>query len=69
MVLNEKLQQDDGAEKSNPKAYISLVGSLIYLINTRTNIGHSITLISKFMNEPSKLHFGAAKGILCYVRI
>lgn len=45
MALNEKLQQDDGAEKSNPKAYISLVGSLIYLINARSDIVHSITLI------------------------
>lgn len=68
MALNEKLQLDDGAEKSDPKIYRSLVGSLIYLTNTRPDIVHSVSLVSRFMNEPSKLHFAAAKRILRYLR-
>jgi len=38
MALNEKLQLNDGAEKADLKVYISLVGSLIYLTNTRPDI-------------------------------
>ncbi|RHN42089.1 putative RNA-directed DNA polymerase [Medicago truncatula] len=68
MALNEKLQLNDGSEKADPKAYRSLVGSLIYLTNTRPDIVHSVSLVSRFMNEPSKLHFAAAKRILRYLQ-
>jgi hypothetical protein len=49
------LQQNDAAEKANAKANRSLVGSFIYLTNTRLDIVHSVNLISRFMNQPSKL--------------
>ncbi|CAL1407137.1 unnamed protein product [Linum trigynum] len=68
MALNEKLQRNDGAEKVDGKLYRSLVGSLIYLTHTRPDICHSVSLISRFMNEPSKLHFAAAKRILRYLQ-
>ncbi|XP_057432030.1 secreted RxLR effector protein 161-like [Lotus japonicus] len=68
MALNEKLQVYDGAEKSDPKIYRSLGCSLIYLTNTRPDIVHSVSLVSIFMNEPSKLHFAAVKRILRYLR-
>ena len=68
MALNEKLQLNDGAEKADPKVYRSLVGSLIYLTNTRPDIVHSVSLVSRFMNEPSKLHFAATKRILRYLQ-
>lgn len=68
IALNEKLKQDDGAEKSDPSVYISLVGSLIYLTNTRLDILYSVSLIFRFMNKPSKLHFAAAKKILYYLQ-
>ncbi|CAL1375783.1 unnamed protein product [Linum trigynum] len=68
MTLNEKLQRNDGAENVDGKLYRSLVGSLIYLTHTRPDICHSVSLISRFMNEPSKLHFAAAKRILRYLQ-
>jgi len=68
MALNEKFQLNDGAEKADLKVYGSLVGSLIYLTNTRPYIVHSVSLVSRFMNEPSKLHFVAAKRILRYLQ-
>ena len=61
MSSNEKLQQEDAAEKADAKTYLSLVGSLIYLTNTRPDIVHSVSLISRLMNQPSKLHYAAAK--------
>ena len=68
MAFNEKLHLDDGAEKVDARNYRSLVGSLIYLTNTRPNIVQPINLISRFMNEPSKTHLKAAKRILCYLK-
>lgn len=41
MALNEKLKQEDGAEKLDPNLYRSLVGSLIYLTNTRPDMCES----------------------------
>jgi hypothetical protein len=60
---NEKLHQDDGAAKIDAKYFRSLVGSLIYLTNSRPNILFSISIISRFMENPSSLHLAAAKRI------
>ncbi|KAL0403633.1 UNVERIFIED_CONTAM: Retrovirus-related Pol polyprotein from transposon TNT 1-94 [Sesamum radiatum] len=68
LAVNEKLQLNDGASKVDPKIYRSLVGLLIYLTNTRPDIVYPVNLISRFMNEPSKLHFVAAKRILRYLQ-
>ncbi|KAG6521833.1 hypothetical protein ZIOFF_018966 [Zingiber officinale] len=66
--LQRKPQLDDGAAKVDAKIYRSLVGSLIYLTNTRPDIVYSVSLISRFMHEPSKLHYAAAKRILRYLQ-
>lgn len=68
MALNEKLQKNDGAKKANETLYRSLVGSLMYLTNTRPDIVHSVNMISRFMNDPSQNHFSAAKRILRYLQ-
>lgn len=57
---------NDRAEKTNLKNYRSLVGSLIYLTNTRSNIVYTVNFIFRFMHEPSKNHYIAAKRILHY---
>ena len=49
LAANEKLQSEDGAPKVDGKMYRSLVGSLIYLTNTRPDIVYPVNLISRFM--------------------
>lgn len=44
--------------------YRGLVGSLIYLLNTRSDTFHAIILVSRFMNEPSKTSMKQQKGFL-----
>ena len=41
---------------------------MIYLTNTRPDVVHSVSLISRFMVQPSKLHYVVAKRILRYLR-
>ena len=38
MAMNKKLSKDDGQNKVDATVYRSLVGSLIYLTNSRPNI-------------------------------
>ena len=68
MAVNEKLSKNDGMEKIDGAIYRSLVGSLIYLTHTRPDIVHAVSIVSRFMNEPSKSHFAAAKRILRYIK-
>uniref|UniRef100_A0A803M610 Reverse transcriptase Ty1/copia-type domain-containing protein n=1 Tax=Chenopodium quinoa TaxID=63459 RepID=A0A803M610_CHEQI len=64
MATNEKLSKNDGKDKVDASLYRSLVGSLIYLTNTRPDIAHVVSIISRFMSEPRKTHLAAAKRIL-----
>ncbi|XP_057535385.1 uncharacterized mitochondrial protein AtMg00810-like [Amaranthus tricolor] len=68
MATNEKLSKNDGKEKVDASLYRSLVGSLIYLTNTRPDIFHTVSIISRFISEPSKAHLAAAKRILKYIK-
>jgi hypothetical protein len=67
--INEKLQHDNGVEKADSKSFKILVSSLTYLTNTRLYKVYSVSLISRFIKELTKLHFVAAKKILCYFQI
>ena len=68
MAMNKKLSKDDGQNKVDATVYRSLVGSLIYLTNSRLDIVHAVSIVSRFMSNPSKAHFAAAKRILRYVK-
>ncbi|XP_047320527.1 uncharacterized mitochondrial protein AtMg00810-like [Impatiens glandulifera] len=67
MALNKKFQVNCDGEKADTTSYRKLIGSLIYL-NTRPDITHSVSLLSRFLNEPSQIHFAAAKRILRYLK-
>ncbi|KMT04001.1 hypothetical protein BVRB_8g187060 [Beta vulgaris subsp. vulgaris] len=56
MALNEKLSKNDGKEKVDASIYRSLVGSLIYLIHTRPDIAHTVSVVSRFMILYDTLH-------------
>ncbi|KAG8502572.1 hypothetical protein CXB51_001119 [Gossypium anomalum] len=49
---------------ADEKFYRSLVGSLIYLTNTRPDIVQPVSVLSRFMSKPSKIHYAAAKRVL-----
>eukprot|EP00257_Ricinus_communis_P019919 XP_015579038.1 uncharacterized protein LOC107261802 [Ricinus communis] len=64
----EILRKVDGAEKVDEKLYRSLIGWLMYLIVTRSDIAHAVSLLSRYLHCASEIHFQAAKRILRYVK-
>ncbi|RVW60251.1 Retrovirus-related Pol polyprotein from transposon TNT 1-94 [Vitis vinifera] len=63
-----KLNKDHGGKKVDNIIYKQIVGSLMYLTATRPDIMHSVSLISRYMENPTELHFLAAKRICHYLQ-
>ena len=63
-----KLSKQDYSINVDPTLYKSLVGSLMYLIATRPDTMHAVSLISRFMETPKDSHWQAGKRILRYVK-
>ncbi|KAM1485555.1 hypothetical protein TB1_036396 [Malus domestica] len=68
LIANEKLKKEDGSEPADASLYKSIVGSLLYLTATRLDLMFSASLLSRFMQNPSKIHMGTAKRVLRYVQ-
>lgn len=68
LVANNKMKKLDGAEKADATKYRSLIGSLLYLTSTRPDIMFCASMLSRYMEEPSQIHYGAAKRVLRYVQ-
>lgn len=48
--------------------YRQLIGSLMYLaVDTREDISFAVSALSQFLDNPSELHWKAAKRVLRYV--
>uniref|UniRef100_A0A803LHG8 Reverse transcriptase Ty1/copia-type domain-containing protein n=1 Tax=Chenopodium quinoa TaxID=63459 RepID=A0A803LHG8_CHEQI len=65
-ATNEKLSKYYGKENVDALLYRSMVISLIYLTNTRPDIVHAVSIVSRFMSEPSKTNLATVKRILRY---
>ncbi|KAH7852964.1 hypothetical protein Vadar_031538 [Vaccinium darrowii] len=48
--------------------YASLVGSLMYaMVCTRPDLAQAVSMVSRYMHDPGKVHWQAAKWILRYI--
>ncbi|XP_018504976.2 uncharacterized mitochondrial protein AtMg00810-like [Pyrus x bretschneideri] len=68
LIANEKLKKEDGSEFADASLNKCIVGSLLYLSATRPDIMFSASLLSRFMQNPSKIHMGTSKRVLRYVQ-
>lgn len=53
MNMNTKLQLEDGTKKANARSFKSLVRVLIYLAHTWLDISFLVSVVSRFMSNPS----------------
>ncbi|KAJ0599631.1 putative RNA-directed DNA polymerase [Helianthus annuus] len=68
MEYGLKLSKDDPEDFVDEGVYRSLVGSPMYLTNTRPDIMFAVSKVSRFMEHPKKSHWEAAKRILKYIK-
>jgi hypothetical protein len=66
--LKKLNESDSGSDLVNPTMYRQLIGSLMYLIQTRPDICFAVNALSQFMSKPRHRHWVAAKHVVRYLR-
>jgi hypothetical protein len=67
--MNEDIGKvkDPDSDRVDPSLYRQLIGSLMYLVNSRPYIFFSMNTLSQFPVEPRHEHWIAAKHVLRYI--
>ena len=67
MITNLKRLRSSESSPVDPSKYRQLIGSLMYLVNTRPNICFAGNVLSQFQVEPKHDHWIKIKHILKYL--
>jgi hypothetical protein len=67
MTTNLKMLGASNSDLVDPTMYRQLIGSLMYLVNTRLDICFAVNTLSQFMVEPRQMHWVATKHVLKYL--
>lgn len=68
--LSSKLSPSTNDEKKKMECipYANAIGALMYaMVCTRPDISHAVSMVSRYMNNPGKVHWQAVKWILRYI--
>ena len=68
MASNLKLLSDASSKTVDATMYCQMIGSLMYLKNTRPDICFAVNTLSQFLTDPRHVHLIAAKHILRYLK-
>ena len=68
MKSNLKLLNDASLESIDATMCCQMIGSLMYLTNTRPDIFFVVNTLSQFLTDPRHVHLIAAKHILRYLK-
>ena len=66
--VNAKYSSSDGVPLSDTILYRTIVGSLVYLAITRSNIVYVVHVVSQFVVSPNTVHWVVVLHILWYLR-
>jgi hypothetical protein len=67
MGTNGHLDLNKGGKTVDQKAYRSMIGSLLYLCASRTDIMLSVCMCDRFQSDPKECHLVAIKRIFRYL--
>lgn len=65
---NQRKEDATSSEVVEVIVYMQLVGTLMYLVNTRLNMCYEVNHLSQVMVRPTKLYYKVAKHVLRYLR-
>jgi hypothetical protein len=68
MKLNVHLVTTDGEPLEDPTHCRHIVGSLVYLGVTRSDISYSIHILSQFVSAPTQIHYSHIIRVIRYLR-
>nr|GEU35320.1 uncharacterized mitochondrial protein AtMg00810-like [Tanacetum cinerariifolium] len=68
MSSDTKLIKDEECESVDCTKYRGMIGSLLYLMETRPDIMFSVCLCARFHEAPKTSHLEAVKRIFCYIK-
>ena len=68
MATNGHLDLDEGGNPVDQKLCRSMIGSLLYLTVSRSDIVFSVCICARFQAAPRKCHLTAVKRILRYLK-
>jgi len=68
MEANVDLCFDDSHTLDDLRRYRRLIGKIIYLTVTRSNITFAVGVLSRFMHQPRETHWLATMRILTYIK-
>jgi len=68
IVPRTKMSENDAGTKVDATLFKQVVGSLMYLTATRPDLMYGVSLINRFMANPTETHWFAAKRILRYLK-
>jgi hypothetical protein len=70
IVMNLKKLSETSSDSGeiDPHLYKQLIGSLMYLVNTKPDICYAVSVLSQFMSQPRQTHWIAVKHVLRYLR-
>lgn len=68
MIPNLKLEAYTDHTTTNVERYQRLVGKLIYLSHTRSDIAYVVSVVSQFMHSPKEEHLEAVMRIVRYLK-
>jgi hypothetical protein len=67
MGINGHLDLDTGGKSVDQKVYRSMIGSLLYLCESRPDITLSVCICARFQAAPKECHLRAVKRIMRYL--
>ena len=68
MESNLNLSSDDSFEKVDAIIYRQMIGSLMYLTNTRPDKCFAVNTLSQFLTDPRHVHLIVVKHVLRYLK-
>ena len=68
MATNLKLLNDPSSKPVDVIVYRHIIGSLMYLMNTRPDIYFAVNTLSQYMVDPRRVHLIVAKHVMRYLK-